>query len=63
MTEYSTYAHTHTCVCVYAYTSKKITLATLRKKFKGSMSKDKKIQAEDDSPSKILYGTCLETQQ
>ena len=57
-----THTHTRVCVCIHLK-KKKITLATLRKKFEGSMSKDKKIQVEGYSPSKILYCTCLETQQ
>lgn len=45
------------------YTFQKIILASLRNRFEGRMSKDRKIQLEDYSPSKILWWTCLETRQ
>ena len=50
-----THTHTHTCVCIHRK-KKKITLATLREKVKGSMSKDKKSRSKSIVQARYYNG-------
>ena len=51
-----THTHTHMRVCMHTRQQKKITLATLRKKVKGSMSKDKKSRSKSIVQARYYNG-------